>query len=422
MISPESNLVDSSLYVGESKTKILAYFLGKCLEAFDFTIYGLLISRVAELFFPPDILYAPILCWLLFSVSYFVRPFGGVVFGYLGDFVSQNTAVSIGLYAMGFSSLIIGFLPTYNQIGIFAPFILLCCRIIQGLAMASEFPGSTAIMISHYKLYNGLVASLISAAGTLGILLGSFSIWVSDLLVSKSLSWRIPFIIGSLSLLAGIYVQQAFSNIKINKKESSSDFFILIKNLYNLYFTQIIQTILLSALVGINFNIGFLWWNSYATSLHFVASSYIRFILNIGLILVIFISPLTGFLSDIYGIRKTLIIGIFINTVCLPIALYLTSKGIFWISPLFIACSCAAFAPIALLYALKIFPVNIRYTGVSIGWNIGAAFIGSTSPIISQTFINLSQRLGILLVCIYIILVSLLTILLIARSPTYNYE
>src|SRR3954468_9237373 len=163
-------------YIGEiSKTKIWqvigASAVGTMIEWYDFYIFGSLATVIAPLFYPPgNDTFAYIAYLATFAVGFIVRPFGALFFGRIGDLVGRKYAFLVTLLIMGGATAVIGFLPTYEQIGIAAPIILLLIRILQGLALGGEYGGAAVYVAEHVPdERRGFYTSFIQITATLGL-------------------------------------------------------------------------------------------------------------------------------------------------------------------------------------------------------------------------------------------------------------
>src|SRR5688500_12996661 len=150
---------------------IFASGLGTMIEWYDFYIFGSLAVVMSELMFPAgDPTWALIKTWALFATGFIVRPFGALVFGRVGDLIGRKYAFLVTLTIMGFSTFLIGLLPTYASIGVLAPAILLVLRLLQGLALGGEYGGAAVYVAEHVPDHKrGFYTSFIQITATLGL-------------------------------------------------------------------------------------------------------------------------------------------------------------------------------------------------------------------------------------------------------------
>ena len=158
----------------------LAGLIGNVLEWFDFAVYGYFASDIGRQFFPQASASAQqILTFAVFAVGFFARPIGGLALGIVGDRIGRRALLTLSIAMMGGSTLILGLLPTYQQIGMAAPLLLVSMRLIQGFSVGGEFTGSMVYTTeSSSPLTRGLISSSTAAGVTIGFILGSGSAWL----------------------------------------------------------------------------------------------------------------------------------------------------------------------------------------------------------------------------------------------------
>src|SRR5437867_10929769 len=208
------------------KRIIFASGLGTMIEWYDFYIFGSLAAVMSELLFPKgDPTWALIKTWALFATGFLVRPFGAIVFGRIGDLIGRKYAFLVTLTIMGLSTFLIGLLPTYAQIGLLAPTILLGIRILQGLALGGEYGGATVYVAEHVPDHKrGFYTSFIQITATLGLFVSLLVILATQSAMSPAdfqrYGWRIPFLISIFMLAISLYIRlkmkesPIFSHIK----------------------------------------------------------------------------------------------------------------------------------------------------------------------------------------------------------------
>ena len=166
----------------------LAGLIGNVLEWFDFAVYGYFASNIGHQFFPKtDETSQQLLSWLIFALGFFARPAGSLVLGRVGDRIGRRALLTLSISLIGVATLAIGLLPTYNQIGIAAPILLLTMRVIQGFSLGGEFTGSMVYTTElSSPLMRGLVSSSTAAGVTIGFILGSATAWIIGLSMSPA--------------------------------------------------------------------------------------------------------------------------------------------------------------------------------------------------------------------------------------------
>src|SRR6187455_1786303 len=212
MATPEPIARDSAT-PASLRSVILASSLGTLFEWYDFYLYGTLAVFFGQLFFPPGNERAALLASLAtFGAGFGVRPLGAIVFGRVGDLVGRKYTFVVTMVTMGLSTAFIGFLPTYAQVGLLAPTILVALRLVQGLALGGEYGGAATYVAEHVPDdRRGYYTSYIQTTATLSFFLslaviGGCRLWFgAD--GFKSFGWRIPFFFSFALLAVSIYMR-----------------------------------------------------------------------------------------------------------------------------------------------------------------------------------------------------------------------
>ncbi len=199
---------------GNSISKVIfASSVGTMIEWYDFYIFGSLASILALKFYPPgNDTFAYIAYLATFAVGFIVRPFGALFFGRLGDMVGRKYAFLVTLILMGFSTFVIGLMPTYKTAGWFAPIFLILIRVLQGLALGGEY-GGAAVYVGEHVPDNrrGFYTSFIQITATLGLFVSLMVILGTQNTMSKAqfadYGWRIPFLVSIFLVLISLYVR-----------------------------------------------------------------------------------------------------------------------------------------------------------------------------------------------------------------------
>ncbi|GHE92851.1 MFS transporter [Streptomyces fumanus] len=194
----------------------LSGLLGTAVEFYDFLVYGTVAALVfGDLFFPgADPAVGTIAAFGTFAAGYVARPLGGIVFGHFGDRIGRKSMMLLTMALMGCGSFLIGVLPTYDTIGVWAPVLLVALRVVQGLAIGGEWGGATLMVVEHAERGHSARRGLWSSATQLGAPLGSvLSTGVVTLVSSlpdddfRTWGWRVPFLLSILLLAVGLFVR-----------------------------------------------------------------------------------------------------------------------------------------------------------------------------------------------------------------------
>src|SRR4051794_35463202 len=192
---------------------IAASAAGTVIEWYDFYIFGSLSAILSGLFYPATNPTVSLLKWLAtFAVGFAVRPFGALVFGRIGDLIGRKYAFMMTLLIMGGSTALIGLLPGYGTLGVFAPILLVTLRLLQGLALGGEYGGAAIYVAEHSPDgKRGFYTSFIQTTATLGLFLSLLVILATKGAMSdadfKAWGWRIPFLLSSILVLVSYYIR-----------------------------------------------------------------------------------------------------------------------------------------------------------------------------------------------------------------------
>ncbi|MGQ3888855.1 MFS transporter [Legionella sp. CNM-1927-20] len=378
---------------------IVPGILGNILEWYDFSLYGYFAPIIAKLFFPTsDKLLSLLATFGVFATGFIMRPIGALLFGYFGDRHGRKKTLAASIILMAIPTTLIGLLPTYQQIGIFAGILLLICRLLQGLAVGGEFCGSIVYITEHSPINRrGMFGSWAMFSAFAGLLLGSgVSALFNTLLSLEELTnwgWRIPFLAGLLLGAVGLYFRLRMPEtpnfVTIQNKQQ------ILVNPVNQAFKFAVQPMVISAalvfLPAMSFYLLFVYLPSYMTEILGMSlrrSLTINTISMLGIILVI---PWIGLLSDIIGRKPVLLIGA-IGFSIFSYPLFLLIQHTTFISVLLaqvIFAILVSFAYAAIPATLvELVGTNIRYTAMSFPYNLSNAVFGGTAPLIATYLIE----------------------------------
>ncbi|MDJ1305507.1 MAG: MFS transporter [Candidatus Midichloria sp.] len=408
------------------KTKIVSSALvGNIVEYYDFGIYAVFTTIIGKLFFPTeDEFVQTISAFSVFAIGFMMRPIGGAFFGLIGDRFGRKTALTSSIIGIAIATFGIALLPTYEQIGILAPIILIIIRLFQGLCIGGEGAGAAVFILEHLGSYRpGLVGSIIMASNMIGTLFAILvGIIINHFFTDNAFSWRYGFILGGLMGLTGLYLRKhvaetpVFQAMKKNRK-------------LDLPFVQVIKyrwrrLLVVSCLSGVATSVAYTiraYLNVFFLQFMGYTPTESLFLTAICLFSFVIVLPIFGLLSDKVGYHKFVQISCIILIVCsLPVFKMLSSDnisiillGLFIISMLAAAISAPAYP-----YAIENFSPILRYSGVAMSWNIGNALFGGTAPTI-ETY--LAQYIGLEAPAFYLILIALLFLIMSYFTKSSKY-
>lgn len=372
-----------------------ASLIGTAIEWYDYFLYGTMAATVfAKLFFPKeDPIVGTLMALLTFALGFLARPLGGIVFGHFGDKIGRKKMLYITLLIMGVATFIIGLLPTYAQIGIWAPILLVTLRLAQGFGLGGEWGGAILMSVEHAtENRRGFYGSWPQLGAPLGLVLGTGVF----LLVSKNMDeanfmsygWRIPFLFSILLVVVGLFIRMklaespAFEKVKNAKQEAK----IPLVEAFRHHWKNILIA------MGVRFaENGFFY--IYATFSLTYATQMIKMTrenILIGVLIAAFIEsftiPFFGYLSDKLGRRPVYMFGaIFSALMSFPFFWLMATKNpqIAWIGIILgLAVGHAAMYGPQASFLSEMFGTKVRYSGASIGYQLASIFAGALSPII----------------------------------------
>jgi MFS transporter, MHS family, proline/betaine transporter len=383
------------------KRTLLAGAIGNVLEWYDFALYGYFAPVFAAQFFPsnsPSV--SLISAFGVFAVGFLARPIGALLFGHWGDTLGRRNALAWSVLLMAIPTCVVGLLPTYEAIGVIAPIALTLCRFLQGLSVGGEFTGSATFLVEHAAAsQRGYVGSWAGFSAQIGALLGSgMGALIASSLDDEALrqwGWRVPFVIGSVIAVAGWYLRTrvpespAFEAIRRTGALASSP----VRDVFTMQRRGVATVVGLVWLHGVAFYLLYVYLTTYLVSMTPAPLATVLWLNTGSMILLALLIPVMGSWSDRIGQRPLLIVGAAgLALLSYPCFLWLTSNDLprmimaQVLLTVLVACYMGPFfAAIA-----ELFPTAQRYTGLSVGYNIGAALFGGTAPLVAMLLIEWS--------------------------------
>lgn len=373
-----------------NKTRILV-LIGNLLEFYDLGLFGALSIIITPLYFPCDNEISSLLASAgVFAIGFIMRPIGAITFGYIGDKFGRKVCLSRTILLMAVPTTIISLLPTYAQIGLMAPVMLICSRLLQGFCTGGEYNNAAIYLLENVNSRkNGLVSGIMIASSILGFFLASLvALTVIAFPQHSSWSWRLAFLLGAFIGIIGFYLrknQMQEENIlhSLDTQSTYKGFYLNWKNiLVTICIGWLAGTLSLS-LVG--------YMPSYLTSVLHLSLSEASLINNIGLGVYIFFLPVFGRLSDYLGYYRIMLWGTFLTILLSYPFFYLLSAGFPYMGQIGLALLAAFFLSPMHAYMLKLFPPSFRCRGISTAFAIGVGVLGGTAPFISTLLLKMME-------------------------------
>ena len=378
----------------------LAGLIGNVLEWFDFAVYGYFASNIGHQFFPKsDPAAQQFLAFAVFALGFLARPAGSLVLGRIGDRIGRRPLLTLSIALMGGATLLLGLLPNYDQIGLAAPMLLMLMRVIQGFSLGGEFTGSMVYTTEQSSpLMRGLVSSSTAAGTTIGFILGSASAWAINASLMPAdvdaWGWRIPFVGSVVLVIAGYFLRRGISETAEGLKAKTLRSPLVTSLVAD--WRAIVQTFGIIAMTNAAYYLTFTYAVERRKALAAASgasASGEEFLLanTISLVVVLVAKPLGGWLSDLIGRRRLMIV----LTVAVMAVIYVAQQMMLYGAPgTFILGQMLLAVPIGMALGLQgamvveIFPLKTRVTSMSFAYSVTLALAGGTAPMVSTWLIE----------------------------------
>ncbi|WP_136478778.1 MFS transporter [Pseudomonas sp. DG56-2] len=375
--------------------------LGGALEFYDFIIFVFFATVVGQLFFPADM---P--DWLrlmqtfgIFAAGYLARPLGGIVMAHFGDLLGRKKMFTLSIFMMAVPTLIMGLLPTYAQIGVMAPFLLLLMRVIQGAAIGGEVPGAWVFVSEHVPARNtGYACGTLTAGLTAGILLGSLvATLINTIYTTEEVAdyaWRIPFLLGGVFGLFAVYLRRwlhetpVFAEMQARKALAEE---VPLRAVLRDHRGAIVLSMLLTWLLSAGIVVVILMTPALLQSLYHItpldslkANSMAIVLLSLGCIG-------TGALADRIGAGRVFVVGSLMLLASSWTFYHTLPTHSEWMFPLYALTGlCVGIVGAVPYVMVKAFPPAVRFSGLSFSYNMAYAIFGGLTPMVVTALLKFS--------------------------------
>lgn len=421
------------------RRKVLsASLIGSSIEWFDFFLYAAVASIIfnTQFFVTDDAFLSNILAYFGLALSFFIRPLGGVIFAHIGDRVGRKKTLIITLSLMGLATAGIGLLPTYAQIGVAAPLLLLLFRLIQGLGIGGEWGGALLLATEYApKNQRGLFGSFPQMGIPIGLVLayGFFFLltWAMPEEMFLSWGWRIPFIFSLLLVIVGLLIRKGLDEtpafIAMQKEAEAKNEVrrLPIVEIFKKHPKEVLITSGAKFVETGPFYIFTTFIVGYGVSSLDVSFEFMMLSIMAVSVLTTIMIPVMGSLSDKVGRKKMFLIGavvmliyafpyfIIVNTHEPVLVILATFIGLVVVWPPITAILGTMFS--------ESFSKEVRYTGVTLGYQIGAAVAGGSAPLIAEFLMNQFNGSSIP-VSLYIVLTAVVSLIAVLAMRGENAQ
>ena len=384
----------------EVRRVVFASLIGATIEWYDFFLYGVVAGIVFnQLYFPThDPLVSMVLAYATFAVGFVARPLGGIVFGHFGDRLGRKQMLVLTILIMGVATVLIGLLPTYQQIGVAAPILLLILRIAQGIGIGGEW-GGAVLMAYEFAPENkrGYYASIPQIGLAIGLCLSSGVVALLSLMPEEAFlawGWRAAFVGSIVLIVVGLYIRLKvaetpdFAAVKEEQQEVKIPFVELIRT----YPKNILLGMGARYIDGVFFNVFAVFSIVYLSKHVKIDRATALWLVCLSALVMVVAIPLFGKLSDRWGRPKTYAIGsLLLALVTFPAFMMMGSGNLLWIG-------LALVVPFGIIYAMcygpeaalfsDLFDVKVRYTGISFVYQFSGIFASGITPIVATYLID----------------------------------
>ncbi len=417
---------------GEARKAGISAFIGTTIEWFDFYVYGSASALVfGPLFFPAM---SPALGTLAafgtFWVGFLARPLGGLIFGHIGDRVGRKTALVTTLLMMGVGTFGIGLLPTHAQIGALAPVLLIVLRMLQGVAMGGEWGGAVLIATEYAPPGKKILYGAFAQQGSpVGNLLATVAFLVITWMPEDQFlawGWRLPFLLSAALVVVGLVIRLQLSEtpemtrLLENKRTSRLPIRDVLRDHPLLVVLGVGAGTAGVALTYVKTTFALSWAT---TDLDFTRTTFLT-IITISLVVQVIVQPFGAVLASRIDLRRAVLWMLLPEIILLPMMFLLVQTGS---TPLAILGMAVATIPHAMFYAAlagilsEVFPVEIRYTGMSLCYQLCTTIFAGTAPLASQLLLSSTGSIwAVVALGLSYVLISVLCTLALIRRSVWN--
>lgn len=375
--------------------------VGQFIEFYDFTLYGLTAVVFSQLFFPgSNPLTAMLATFATFGVAFVVRPLGGLFFGALGDRIGRRRVLTITLMAIGGATALMGLLPTYAQIGAWAPALLVLCRLIQGFSAGGESVGAPSFVFEHAPVNRrGFWLNITIAATALpSVVAGTMILILSQSMPNEAFmawGWRLPFLLALPLAMVGVWIRsrteesEAFKDAQAGRTKEFSP----VREAFRENKLRMVQVIFVMGLTAMGFYFLSAYFVSYVQTTGHLSREQSLLVNAAALALYAVLLPIGGRLGDRFGRKPMLIAGSAVLAVLSVPSFMLVTSGNIGLAllgqSLFVVALCV-YGGGCYTFFVEVFTTKTRFTSAAVSYNAAYALFGGTAPFVGTALVGAS--------------------------------
>jgi MHS family proline/betaine transporter-like MFS transporter len=413
------NFVD----IKNSKKSVVASGIGNAMEFFDFALYSYLAVIISKNFFSPvdNNELKLVFTFATFAISFLLRPIGGIFFGRIGDKYGRKIVLTLTIVMMAISTLLIGLLPTYDQIGVYAPLLLLLARVLQGFSLGGEYSGSMVYIAEstpdnkRLRMGTGLEIGTIAGYIVASVLI-TILFWTLSDAQMNSWGWRIPFFLSVPIGLFGLYLRYNLDESPIFEHDVAThqEEKPRVRDILVLYKKDILICVVFVAFFNITNYMLLGYMPSYLDENVGISDRVSTPITAIVLIIMIPLALSFGKLADKFGNKKVISFGLIMGIIISTIAFTLLNVGsmiALFIGLLLIGIVLSVYEGTMPGTLPALFHTNVRYRTIAWTFNIAISIFGGTTPLVASWLVHITGNN--LAPAFYLMLISILGIVVV---------
>lgn len=374
----------------QSKGRLIpAVLIGTTLEWYDVFIYAQAAALIfGGVFFPTSSpAMGTLLAFATYGVGYLARPLGAVIFGHVGDRLGRRTALMATLLLMGVSTTLIGVLPTYEQIGLLAPTLLVVLRLLQGVGAGAEYAGSFVMIAEMVPTHRrGFLTAIPGSGIYAGIVLASF-VGTITFGMQQDWAWRVPFLLSVALIVVGFFLRMRIAESPVFEEleQERAKRGLPVVDVIRRTPRRLFLAVLLTAPIGFNSYVVLTYSLSYSVGEGMAKTTALWGTL-IASALAVFLVPLFGWLTDRFGRRPVyLVVALSGALTAFPYFALLGTGQTWptWAAQAMLAVTCFTTTGVQAAYLAELFPASVRFSGVALSREICTAALAAPAPVIA---------------------------------------